>query len=662
MHRIIKRSRRYFGGDIYFRIGCLVTLMVVVISDGRALMSDSPQLYWILDVPRSVSEETALYMPYISNFEITDPFRLDYTWPSQESWLAPYPYIALLIMWIAKYLSLWNISVAIYILHLLIVLKYVFASYVVGHFAKDKAWKALCALFLTFAPIYTLPDILSYAWALLLFLPVGALIRWRHHKKPLEGPWQYMFRIVCGTGFLYRIYMLYTGHPYVGDLISLRVINPLISSLFFYGTLAYIVYLGDALENNTHTRPQIMLWAIIFVANFYVYYLNYLLLAPVVLLLCVWYRKKIWRLKGLLVVCIIAWVCAVPFLISIYQSKHVWEIHDLRERASLLLCESCVPQNYPFTSKSTLLFYILLWVSIVAPYAHMRWKTKSVKWSFAGYSMLILACAWLIIYAGNYIIKDFVPQPILMYRYRIPLICLAYLPFVGPGGDRYAMSTRKWRILLSILLIWLASFTLLQGLGKYNVLTQYMQPANEHIYKDFESIKQYIPRDSIVVSNYQAYTILAPVALGVKTFQPSAISTVWTHMDIIRSYMIQAKLLGYTQQQVFEYLTYTDSLTGEFIYFAKGIVDLKYGKATPGISREDKLIPTYPMSYERVVETSWKDIRKAYDALSIEDIIEEYPHITFVMVNDDIPEQIKPFCILKANVWNIKIYETVPME
>ncbi len=661
MNRIRMWWSRYIRENTYFLIGILVTCAVVVLSDGWALLSDTPQLYWILDVPRSVSEETALYMPYISNFEITDPFRLDYTWPSQESWLAPYPYIALLIMWIAKYASLWNISVAIYMLHLLIVLKYIFASYVVGHFAKDKARKALFALFLTFAPIYTLPDIISYVGSFLLFLPVGIVLRRRYKRRSLEGIWSYIFRIICGTIFLYQTYTVLTRHPYVGDLIALRVINPLISSIFFYGALAYILYLGDALEKNTHTRSKLALWAIIFVANFYVYYLNYLLLAPVVLLLCIWYWRKLWHIKGLFVICIIAWICSGPFLVSIYQSGHIPEIHDLRERASLLLCESCVPQNYPFTSKATLWFYILLWVIILAPYIYMRWRRKSERWTFAVYSMLMLGCAWLLIYAGNYIIKDFVPQPILMYRYWIPLICLAYLPFVGSAWDLYVTSARKWRILLSILLIWLASFTLLQGLGKYNVLTQYMQPANAHIYNDFESIKQYVPKDSIFVSNYQAYTILAPIVLGVKTFQPSAINTVWTHMDMIRSYMIQSKLLGYTQQQQLEYLKYTDSLTGEFVYFAKGIVDLKYGKAIRHISREDKLIPTYPMSYERVVETSWKDIRKAYDALSISDIIQEYPHIIFVMVNDDIPEELRPFCRLKIQVWDIKIYETVSM-
>lgn len=121
---ILPKVMYYFRENIYFILGLLVTALVILGSDGRVLLGNTPQLYGLIDVPWSVLEETALYTPYISNFDVIEPLRIDYSGPFDDSALAPYPYIAIAIMGAAKYLSGGDVSVALFLLHALIVAKY----------------------------------------------------------------------------------------------------------------------------------------------------------------------------------------------------------------------------------------------------------------------------------------------------------------------------------------------------------------------------------------------------------------------------------------------------------------------------------------------------------------------------------------------------------
>ncbi len=659
MHSLAKL---FHSKSIYFWICIIVVCMVVLISDGRILLSQNPYLFGLLKVPWSTLEETAVYAPYIARFDLLHFFRLDYTGPSNASGLAPYPYFIIAILGIAKYLAFGNVNQAIFFIHLLIVVKFIILYWVVWLLIHRRPlFRSLIALFLTLSPIYAPTELGQLVLLFLPFIPIAVLLYFLLRKSTKLALWQYIIIIIVSLVLVSVVFTHLFHHPFYSDTIPLRIANPLLSSIFFYATLWAIFNLTHKLEDKTQKRKTILLCALLFVSNFYVYYLNYLLLAPLVFVVLLKYSKRIFATKWIVQIILGSFLLGLPFLWAVYQTWSLERAFELKERASLTLCPSCTFQNYPFVSTQTLMLYIILWVLLFAPLIYMLLKDKKKSLQI-NYILIYLLCwTWLVIYAANYLIRDFIPQPILLYRYRVPLVVLAYLPIIIMSKSKWLSEEKaKWTVMLTILLIGLSVCFLMQGQWKYQLMKTYMLPANAQIYKDFEQIKPYMPAHSIFVSDFQAYNILAPIALKARTFQPSAINTVGSHDAIINSYMIQSKLLWYSSGQLINYLTYSDSLTGEFTYFAKSIVDAVRWQASSPIAPMKKLQPTYPMTYQLYLEENQQSILDEYQQLTIEQIVTGYPNIALLIKEPDyvLPSQLEPYFTLKRGREDKALYVT----
>ena len=267
MSQLFKRISARFSVSHYFVLWLTITLLFLIVSDVRILY-DGWNLYWGVDVDPQTMEETYMYLPYVSLFSFNSLLRIDYSWPSDEEKIAPYPYFSMAILGTVGKLAWGNINIAVLLLHGLIMILYIVVYAFYKLFIKDDIIRALLSFITIRAPFFSVDSFVPIFKILFFVSPFLILLLWKKNNKA----WILFIIIILATLLYGLLYETITGTPYYVDIQRTRFITPVIPLGIFYCTLYFLICSYKTLNaERKKFLCNIGLLLFSFVLNFYTY-------------------------------------------------------------------------------------------------------------------------------------------------------------------------------------------------------------------------------------------------------------------------------------------------------------------------------------------------------------------------------------------------------
>ena len=365
--------------------------------------------------------------------------------------------------------------------------------------------------------------------------------------------------IMPSSGFLcdYAVSRV-TGSPLLSDVAATRYLSPLIPMCFLYCTLVVLLRADERLQGGAPVTRSLLLAVLLFAANLYVYFANWIILIPIFgIWLLLRHRLIMARVRVFAVIGAFGVLLTLPFAVILVHAKTFPPIKDYVFRAGSFGIETYHRFTYPPLSA--------LWVNlaIVAVLAGlMTYHSRRGHYAFS-FARTIPLTAYLISVVtayANYAIGEVIPQPLLFHRYWVPLALLSLLvttkprwPILRPSVLALAEWSKIRHLMTGCFVAWLG----ILAVGRWNAHAYRSGPAVGPLAATAMAVSELADESDVLVSDWQPLVLLAP-SYGVKTLCPDPILTVGTHQELIHYYATMNKILGRSTDQYLRFIGNVD--------------------------------------------------------------------------------------------------------
>ena len=553
-----------------------ICALLLITTDGAILaFSNYPRLYGILNAMSCRFEETLLYLPVVQNFSFLDPLRADFTGPGIEHGLAPFPYLTFAI---AKILSLsagGSLNGTVIALHGTL-LANVAATYKVCQiYCRRADLSLLAALAMVFGlglgffaaglwrhyPVAAYPSFwLAGAGATCIYTAMA----WCLAKSASHTRWLLLLMLAAGTALGAKAawpHLLQA--PLAGEQVATRFLSPSIPLCFFFLTIWMLLTCDHKMRHGAPYGPWLVTTAICFVANFYVYFVNWLILTPSCL---AWLllrrgalrRKPVWTSVG----AGLSLAASIPFLATLIASKTDPATRDLIIRSGHFGIRLYHSFNYPplfaLWGNLGLIALFACWL-LAAAYQHKTHRCRDQALAFWQLLPLGMYVTSVVFAYFNYLRPDTIPVPLLLHRYWVPLILLNLALSYRIGRETWS----RLDLLVTpsrafVTTSWLVVMLSLLAAGQWTLHEQISGASMEELADVAEAVRKIAVPGDFLVSGWQALNLFAP-SLGMRTLSPNPVITLARNDTLVSSYMLLNKLLGRSPEEFWSFLGDVDT-------------------------------------------------------------------------------------------------------
>ena len=398
---------------------------------------------------------------------------------------------------------------------------------------------------------------LPWSAAIAAFLGLGWVSRNADRASPgravglLIGMWVV---VTLGASYFYGSIL---SVPFVAETNATRFLSPVLPFVFLFATTAVLV----SLEQRTVRRPFLALCALALLAvgNFYVYFINWLLLVPVLLVWLGLRGRGLYREHGakLIVVVAGAGMALVPFALSVLRTKTDPDLADFVFRAGNFGIKTYERFNNPPLSWLVVLVGVFALIVVANMIATSRSRSASVSNFLRWLPVALLGLSFAFTFV-NHLAHNSLPQPLLFHRYWIPLaVWSLLLPAQALlSGVRGAWATGLERGVVGGFCL-LSSLVVLWGFGKFNAHRTYTAQSMPKLHEGLELIAKLRQPGDVFASNWQSLMLMAPVS-GVQTLSPNPIITAKSNDALVEQYIALQKLIGATENEFVQFLGNVD--------------------------------------------------------------------------------------------------------
>ncbi len=640
MKRCTRMQPRQLSDRQAFWATAMVGVLFVAATDGAILaLSKAPFLYGIIEAFSTRFEETLLYLPVIKNFSFFDPLLADFTGPRQIHALAPYPYLSFGLAKILSLASGGSLNGTMIALHLTVVGQLVFAYKLVRCYGTTPVYSLLSSLLLVFAfslsffAILTISQDSSIGFLLPMIGLIGlfAFTLYQISARPVRLPWAIglglAFMLAVATDRLFRHRL---GFPLFAETSATRFLSPTLPLLFLFMTLWAFVRMDDAIQAKDKKIKWIWLLSLCFCANFYVYFANWLILTPV----AVWWLGLRWRFlwglrRELVRPSAVCAVLMLPFLYTLLQSKINPVGLDFLQRSGQFGIVPYHTFNYP---KLGPLWINLLFATGIGIGWYRICRLRHASISFR--ELLPLACYLISVFLAytNYVVRDSVPQALLLHRYWVPLLVLSALALL-----QIAAPIDRWSALLTnpraafVALFMVVSGIMMLALGRFQVHQAYSGSAMEPLITTATAVGRLALPEDILVTDWQALNLLAP-SYGLRTLCPNPVITYTSNADLVAHYALHNRLLGRSSA---EYIRFLGNLNRfDDVHIANTTLPRYVLVQSQNSGLAYPMPPAWLEAHER-------EMINAYNELDIAKDISRYPSVLLCLTAGTLPVELR---------------------